>query len=64
MRTVEMTSDFLYRATRHRVTKFVAGAIYRRATELQAKAIVEAGAGVIVEAAPRSIETAAREGEQ
>lgn len=49
MKTVEMSRDYSYCATRHIVIQYIGGKIYRRVPEAAVRAIVAAGAGKIVE---------------
>lgn len=44
-----MRRDYAFRAAARVFVQYVAGGIYRRVPEVQAQAIVAAGAGVVIE---------------
>ncbi|WP_271572531.1 hypothetical protein [Bradyrhizobium sp. CCBAU 11386] len=48
MKTIVMRRDYSYRAARAVVVQYRAGETYRRVPEVQARAIIAAGAGEIV----------------
>lgn len=49
MKTVEMARDFSYRAKPRVFIQYLGGTTYERVPEAAARAIVEAGAGKIVD---------------
>lgn len=49
MKTVLMSRDYSYRAKRHVFIQYLSGAIYHRVPEAAVRAIVQAGAGEVID---------------
>lgn len=54
MKTVAVIRDFSFRVSRNVIVQYRQGQIYRRVPEAQARAIVAAGAGEVVDGEAKS----------